>query len=291
MVTLPKVHLQQGQNAKDLIAVMEHFYGVIHNFKQPGFKEMLTGAPYFSLEIVNSAGQEEIVFYIGAPRRFLDDIEKQIHGIFPTASVTEVEEFNIFHPDSIAQGASLLLKKDSILPLKTYAQLQSDPMNLIASELTKLDDATEGAAVQILIRPASGEWIEISRNVVRRMRQGMKYIHAVSKERHKAFHFAGDALTELQMAGSSPQKKEQDKTKRQQQPIYVEEDLVKALEEKQKKNGFHANIRVVAAAMTEGRARDIMQHLGDAFAQYARPDGNEFTMARAASPRSLKNRL
>jgi len=290
MVTLPKIHLAQGQNAKDLIAVMEHFYGAIHSFRQPGFKEILTGAPYFSLEIVNAAGEEEIIFYIGAPRRFLDDIEKQIHGIFPTASVTEIGEFNIFHPDSVAQGASLQFKKDSILPLKTYAQLQSDPMNLIASELTKLDDATEGAAVQILIRPASSEWIELSRNVVRRMKQGMKYVHAVSKERHKAFHFAGDALTELQMVGSSAQQKEQDKTKKPQ-PIYVEDDIVKALEEKQKKSGFHVNIRIVAAAMTEGRARDIMQHLGNAFAQYARTDGNEFALARAGSPRALKNLL
>jgi hypothetical protein len=62
----------------------------------------------------------------------------------------------------------------------------------------------------------------------------------------------------------------------QQGGYHGEEEIIKALEEKQKKIAFQTNIRIIASAPTEIRSQEIVQYLGNAFSQYTRMDGNEF---------------
>ncbi|HBA52652.1 TPA: hypothetical protein DCY68_02535, partial [Candidatus Azambacteria bacterium] len=71
---------------------------------------------------------EEISFYVGAPKKLEEFVEKQIYGIFPSASVKKVEDYNIFNPYGASVGSQLSLSKNSALPLKTYLALETDPL-------------------------------------------------------------------------------------------------------------------------------------------------------------------
>lgn len=290
-ITLPKSSLDQGKNYKEMIAVMEHFYSSLSGLKKGTFNETLYGSPYFTFEIANPAQEEEIIFYASGPRRFIDDVEKQIHGIFSTASIVEAEDYNIFNPKGATVASRIKLKRDDILPIRTYMLLESDPLNLITGEMTKLDKTSEGAAIQILVRPASNEWVEFSKGVVRKMRGGIKFSYAVSKERNKALAFLADTMAEMQSSKKSNLQKPYGAKDEKLPPgaYHVEEDLIKSLEEKQKKKGMFVNIRIVASAPTQTRTNEILQHLGNSYTQYSRNDGNEFVLVKPSSKSGMRD--
>ena len=113
------------------IAAIKEKRGLWHRFLYDG--------PSISFEIANATNNDEIVFFISIPRKFRESVEKQIHSFFPNASLEKSTDFNIFFPGSITESAILKLKQDYIFPIKTYEDLEIDPLNAITNALSKLD--------------------------------------------------------------------------------------------------------------------------------------------------------
>ena len=176
-ITLPKAAAaeKEKKNFKELISVMEQFYTSLSNFKEKGFKAFAYGRPLLAMEMAVQHVGEEICFYLACPRRFVQILEKQIHGFFPAADVRATDDYNIFNPQGVSLGSSLVLYRDRVLPIRTYQFMEADPLNEILNTMSKLQIEGEGAAIQILLRPVKNKWRGRALKIAREMQQGKVY--------------------------------------------------------------------------------------------------------------------
>ncbi len=270
---------KEGESWKNEIGAMEQMLTAFSSIRDTRsfFKKLLYGSPAISLEIANSSKSEEIVFFIAVPRKFRENIEKQIHSFFPYASLEKTTDFNIFSPGSKTEASIIQLKKKFALPIRTYENQEMDPLNSIANALSKLDTVSEGAAIQLVIRPAGTAWRAEGRRIAHEMQQGKRL-----REANKSFLAkVGTEFGAVALSIITPAKKDDSMGDRKTVQLTPEEqELVKSIEKKASKTGFETNIRLVASAKTSERAQEILAHMENAFAQYENADINCFQVKR-----------
>ncbi len=269
---------KDGENWKNEIGAMEQMLTAFSSIRDTRgfFKKLLYGSPCISLEIANPAKSEEIVFYIAVPRKFRENIEKQIHSFFPYASLEKTADFNIFFPGSQTEASIVKLKNQFALPVRTYESQEMDPLNAIANALSKLDTASEGAAIQLVLKPAGTAWRSAGKHIAHEMQQG-KRLQDVNKS---FLAKAGKEIGSMLLDVITPGKKEESDKNKTTQLTPEEQELVKSIEKKASKTGFETNIRLVASAATKERAQEVLAHLENAFAQYENGDINCFQVKR-----------
>src|SRR5258708_848813 len=139
------------------IDAAEQMFASFYSVKHDDFFRWLRPEDLFSFEIV--ALKEDISFHINCPRRIRDLVEKQIHGAYPGAEISEKDEVNIFSEKGRVAFAALQLEKPNYFPIKTYKDLPTDGLSLITSALSKMGEG-EGAMLQILLQPIGRRWQE-----------------------------------------------------------------------------------------------------------------------------------
>jgi hypothetical protein len=286
VIRVSKINKSEEEKTKDVeswkgeIGAMEQMLTAFSSIRDTRsfFKKLLYGSPAISLEIANSSKSEEIVFFIAVPRKFRENIEKQIHSFFPYASLEKTIDFNIFSPGSKTEASTIRLKNKFALPIRTYENQEMDPLNAIANALSKLDTVSEGAAVQLVLRPAGTAWRSEGRRIAHEMQQG-KRLRDVDKS---FLAKVGGELGSMLLAVITPGKKDDPMSadKKMVQLTPEEQELVKGIEKKASKTGFETNIRLVASAETSERAQEILAHIENAFAQYENADINCFQVRR-----------
>lgn len=260
---------------KQEIGAMEQLLATLANLKdkQTFWRHFLYDDPYISMEIANPSSSEEIFFYFSVPKKYRESIEKQIHSYFPHASVEKVTDYTIFTPGSYAAAATLVLKESYALPLTTYKKMSVDPLNEISNALSKLETIQEGAAMQLVLKPAGKSWRKVGMAIAHKMQQGKRLndVHhsSVIKEITK------DTLSFLK---DNDLDKALDKKAVQLTP--EEQELVKSIEGKSIQAGFHVNVRLVASAGTQGRADEILAHLENSFSQFENAQINHFIVKK-----------
>jgi hypothetical protein len=265
---------------KEEIGAMEQLFTALSSIKDTKgiIKRILYGSPSLAFEIANSAKSEEIVFYLSVPKKFRESVEKQIHSFFPNAVLEKSEDYNIFFPESHTAASIVKLKNKFTLPVKTYENMEVDPLNAISNALSKLETIKEGAAIQLVMRPAGTRWRTHGRQVAHKMQQGQRLKDAQSSMLTKA----GKEMTGVLHEAMSSKKKDGLKSN-EPKPVQLtpeEQELVKSIENKSSKTGFKVNIRLVASAATSERAQMILAQLENAFAQYENGDINCFKVKR-----------
>lgn len=271
---------QQPKSEKELISVMEHLFASLGNIKEKAnfWHRIIYGDAVVALEIANPADNDEISFYVGAPKKFINIVERQIHSFYPKASIERVKDYNIFSPGSFTAASSLALKDKHHFPVRTYQSLEADPLNNITNVLGKFDEKKEGAAIQLLIKPARGGWREKGKLVAHKMQQG-RQLSDVKRDtlaRQAGRGFANAIL-------KKEEDKQKDILKQNKDAIQLtpeEQEVVKKIEAKAGKSGFEVNIRLVASALTQDRAEVILSELENAFIQYDNPGLNSFKVLR-----------
>ena len=143
------------RNNEIKIDVMEQLFASLYSMKKGGWKQKFSVQPAISFEIV--AKLEDIRFYVWAPKKLKDLIEKQINGEYSDAEVIEVDEYNVFGNEGSVAYKSFQLGKSNFYPLKTFKDLATDPMLGISSALAKMGPG-EAAVIQILVSPAESDW-------------------------------------------------------------------------------------------------------------------------------------
>ena len=264
-----KKDTDQLQNIREKIAMMETFYANLTHVKEGLWTEFLYGRPSFALELTIPSVGEELHFYVAVPRRRALAVEKIIQGVFPEAHVEESKDYNVFHPDGVSLGSRIQLAENSYSPIRTYMKLESDPLGAITNVFTKLAHEGEGAALQIIARPAPKKWVRAIKKKAKQRYEGKKH---VDDPLLKALRTVVD-MTETK-ANESADKRIQEESKRL---TPLEEEAVKGLEGKISKPLFETNIRLVASAKTEDRAAAILRSLEAAFSQFADPTSNRFS--------------
>ncbi len=229
-VSIDSVLLQVGvpRNNELKIDVMEQLLSSLFSIKKGGWKQKFNIQPVVSFEIV--ARQEDIRFYVWTPRKFMDLVEKAVHGGYPDADIAEVDEYNIFTSDGKVAYKSFQLGKSNFYPIKTFKDLPTDPISGITSALAKLG-LGEAAAIQVVLSPAESDW----------QKEGGKFISDTKK-------------TE-----SDPEKAK----------FSTPAKTLEAIENKISKPGFETSIRIVAVSPNEDIAKGTVTNIGSAFAQVA----------------------
>lgn len=272
-ITFPQSGGQQEgekKSFKELIAVMEQFYAGMSAF-----------GSYFALEIGLPYFGDEIVFYAAVPKNKSQLFEKQAQGLFPLAR-TEIkkDDYNIFKPQGHSLGSIIKLKKNAILPIKTYDKFELDPLQVIVNVFSKLQKEGEGAALQLIISPPEDFVTKKAKKAVSKMKSGKSFREASADS-----NLLSEMIGDLEAAFfSSPNN---DK-KKPEEPKPVDDEAVKLLESKASRQAMPANIRLVISAEDKSKAELILSELESAFLQFNETQGNSFYFIRP-SGRRLKN--
>jgi len=267
VVTMPKDTQgdDKGTNAppgiqliQEKIAITETFFSTIAGLKaERGFKAWLFGrSDTFSLELVSHKGK--ISFYIAMPAYLREYIEEQLHAQFPTATVDEVDDYNIFTPKGVVGGKILIFGKKYIFPIKTFKKFDSDPLNSITNALSKVDE-NDSAAVQVVIRSARGEWHNLGSKVASIMQQGKKAEDALKEAQGGIFY----SMFLKKRKSTDPQKAVEP-----YRLSPMEEEMVKALEEKSSKAGCSGNIRIISSSENPIKMKTYLDNLCNSFSQF-----------------------
>jgi len=260
LITLPKEVKEEEKNKeiKDLISPAEILLRNLHSI-QDSFK-----GEHLTLEIMAKGGL--IGFYVSVPDKLSILLEKQITAQYPEAVIEEVEDPNIFPEQGQVAAAQLKLKKASAYPILTYKVFENEALNALTNALSKLNEDSEGGAIQISLRPISDKWQKKGRAIASALQQGKS---------DKTI--AGGVLEGLQGL-MMPGGKKEDAPKEDKRLTPTQEKVVEAIGEKSSKSGFEVVVRIVTASPTKEEAQINLNNILSSFHQYGSSANNRFTL-------------
>jgi hypothetical protein len=232
----------------------------------------------FTFEVAVPHFGEEIRFYINVPKISSEVVAKQIQGLWPGASVALVaDDFTIFNPNGTVAAAYIAQKEPYALPIKTYAELGIDPFEGIIGGFSKINEIGEGAALQVIIRPAPSSAKQTIQSAITQLKKG--------ESLKKIFGSAFPSTFAQVGATFNPQSKEELAAEKKDRVI--DEEALKAISSKIAKPLFAVNVRVLASAGSPFQATDILDGLTTGFTQFAAPLRNELKIVKSRNPKNL----
>ncbi len=270
LVRLPKEKPEDAQKEtssqqiKEDIAKGETIFAAIGGLKaERGFLSWLKGRQdHFSFEIV--ASKNKIAFYVVASRQSIRYIEQQIQAYYPEAIIEEIEDYNLFSVNGKIYSAYIKTNKRFFFPIKTYHKMDVDPLNSLINSLSKLGK-DESIAIQYVVRSAPSAWHRKARRVVKKIHDKNSVNAGL-----RASTFGGAVSDFFSLMFSNNKKK--DVPENPKRLSAVEEEMLKAIEEKNSKTGLEVNIRIVANAETKESAQRYLENIASHFSEY-----NNFT--------------
>ncbi len=264
LVRLPFVS-KEGKELKQEIELFEQLLNALSSFRKP-----------FVLEAAVPHVGEEIYFYAAAPRRLGETLTRQVHALWSGADVERVSDYTIFNPHGVYRGAFLKQKDTFLLPIRTYKDVEGDPFSSVVGALAKMQEIGEGAAVQIVARPAPRSLRTKIMSSLRRLRKGEE----LKKVLRSSFSF--ESVTDA-LSVKNPEKEKEKKM--QARPF--EEVAIKALEKKASTPLFRVNVRLLASAPTKEKAEVLLGSLLAGFSQFGAPDRNELKVVDVKDSKGL----
>lgn len=242
----------------------EEFLGNLASLKKP-----------IALEVAVPHIGEEISFYISVPNDFRDVALRQIQGIWAGASVEEVkEDFNIFNSQGVASAAYLTQRENFSLPIRTYLEIGADTVASVVGGFTKINEIGEGAALQLILRPAS----EGSKKIIK------SFLESFKKGFSRKQVFAGGFSSAVKSATESVKNEDKDKEK---EPKITDEEAVKILQAKISKPLFEVNARILTSASVQAISDSMLDGIAAGFDQLSSAGGNSFKIVKPKSQNSL----
>ena len=270
-----------GRDKRDVtneaVSKAQVMYSILSSTITKGFKTKLYGQRHFSLEIIAKDGF--IRYYAIVPAVLTEAVKQAVQSSYPTARIEEKPEENIFKggngADAVA-GAELTLNKDYYLPIATYEDTKRDAQMAILNALSTVSK-NEGAAVQILFRPAQNNWSS----------RGKEYIENIQKG--KKTKTVGAGLGELAMdLIRAPWEVPPEHEKTEQTTITnIKQDEITAITNKMRFPAFETLIRVIASSDDSARSEAIVGGIISAFSQFNSPELNGFKVNTFKDPKKL----
>lgn len=268
-----------SESSREKIAVMEQLFSSLISLRPKNFWQNFLGYPYFALEIAVPFNRDGIAFYVVVPKNSREFVQKQIHSFFPIVSVEECPRYNIFVPRGEVAGSTLRLESKDYLPLKTYGNLESDPLNNLTNSIAQLDPKKEGAAIQIVVMPNGQREGKLGLEIAKEMKQGKSLKEAESE---KDASLNGFLWRTFFAAGDQGNKDKTEIDNKSKILTQGEEKIIESIENKAKKNAFRVNIRLLASSKEKERPALVLGHMEESFSQLNNPSGNRFKVERAS---------
>jgi hypothetical protein len=210
------------------------------------------------------------MFYCAVHIDYAAMFEKVVLGVFPTAQVKESkDDYNIFHTHAITACSYATHSTHPVLPIKTYATMEGDPMALIIASFTKIAKDNEGLALQLLVRPAGDVFAKRFGEMLEDLRKGETLKRVIDKQ-----SLLKESLHVLGVLFSPTKTKEELEKDKEKKTTHVDENATKLIQEKLSKTIIETNIRIISSASTLARAQTIRADLEASFAQFAEVGGN-----------------
>ncbi|OGI68236.1 hypothetical protein A2738_02095 [Candidatus Nomurabacteria bacterium RIFCSPHIGHO2_01_FULL_42_15] len=280
-VTLPPPtdEADKSKGFKEFIGAMEQFYAGMQSIAPDPKNEREI---YFTLEVALSSESDELVIYAGIPNKHLLLFEKQILAFYHHAKIREVaDDYNIFNASGASVGAYAHLAERGVMPIKTYDNIEHDPMNTILNVFSKLKTVGEGAAIQLVVAPAGDKFINEFHMILDDVKDGMSVQH--SADNFYKFNRALVKVGKDLFFGHKP--KEHDEGRNQDKYMKgrraVDEGAAEKIGNKIKSTIMKTNIRVIASSDTKERAEAILGEIKSSFNQFSEAASNSFVFEEA----------
>src|SRR3989339_1616015 len=274
----PTEEADKSKGFKEFIGAMEQFYAGMQSISPDKKNEKEI---YFTLEVALGNQSDEVVIYAGVPNKHLSLFEKQVLAFYHHAKIREVaDDYNIFNTDGGSVGAYATFAERGVMPIKTYENIEHDPMNMILNVFSKLKRTGEGAAIQLVIAPAGDKFINEFHMILDDVKDGISVKHAADNfyKFNKAFMKAGKDL----LFGHKEKGEEEKKEKYMKGRRAVDEGAVEKIGNKIKSTIMKANIRVIASAQTKIRAEAVLREIESSFNQFSETASNSFVFEQAS---------
>lgn len=280
LVLLPqKIEKDKQSNLQEYFKIVEQFYNTLAGLHERNiFFKFFFGNPVIIFEMAVHRIGEEIYFYVACPRFLAQLVEKQILAFWPEAQVSPTLDYNIFNPTGFSVGSFAKLTKSFVLPLKPSKDFGVDPLGSVASELTKLEKEGEGAAFQILIRKSERKIGQAVKKIIDQIKSGKSIEESLKANISSSFFSVSDSTSV-----SLRTKKVSQKTPPSPLPITAEQqEIISVLNNKASKPIFDVNLRILASAKTESRAKEILAQLENSFEQFNTQNLNRIEFIRSS---------
>ncbi len=276
-ITLPPPtdEADKSKGFKEFIGAMEQFYAGMHSISPTRNNEKEN---YFTLEVAIGNESDEVIIYAGIPNKYISLFEKQVLAFYQNAKIREVaDDYNIFNASGASVGAYAALSERGVMPLKTYDNIEHDPMNMILNVFSKLKKGGEGAAIQLVIAPAGDKFINEFHIILQDVKDGVSVRHASDNfyKFHKAFMKVGKEIL------FGVEKKKENDGKHIKGGRAIDEGAVEKIGNKMKSTIMKANIRIIASGDTKERAEAILQEVESSFNQFSEAASNSFVFEEA----------
>lgn len=259
-----------GRDERDLteevISEAQVMYNIIASTATKGFKSKIYGQRHLSFEIIAKGGL--VHYYAVVPIVLVDVIKQAIAAAYPSARLEEIGEHNIFNEAgkmSGVIGGEFTLKKSFVYPIATYQETKRDASRALLNALSAAS-REDGVAVQFLLRPAQEGWVRASTDAAKKIKEG--------KSKSKGFSLKGaQGLAEVLW---KPPESSEDKKPEQKQLTSLEEETIKAIEEKTRYPAYEVLVRVVVSSNTTEHSQALLKNIVAAFALFDSPSHNGF---------------
>ena len=259
-----------GRDERDVVdevlSEAQTMYNIIASTATKGYKTKLYGQRHISFEIVASDGL--VRYYAVVPAVLTETIKQAISAAYPAARLEEVEMENIFSQQGKMQGViggEFELKKDYFYPIATYQESRRDAARALLDALSGVERG-DGAAIQIMFRPAPENWFLKSNEKVESIRKG----------KGKKSNNAAVTLDIMEALWKPPTYGLKNSNTDLPQLTALENEEIQAIEDKTKYPGYEVLTRVVASSSTASKSQAILQSIVSAFSLFDSPRYNGF---------------
>lgn len=234
---------------------------------------------HLGFEIASVNGQ--IRFYAWVPKNLQSFVEGQIYSQYPTVQIHEADEDYVTHErdHSVIHTAEVVLSDNEVLPIKTFASFEVDPLAGITGTLAKLETTGEEIWIQILMKPVADDWHKLTENWIKRIKSG-----TISFTSNGFSWFAQllEALwkpPEGGVGGTTTVKELSDRDKTR----------ISEAEKKANKLGYEVRIRLAYLGDSTVNAKQQMQAIVGTFKQFNSTNLNGFRVANASFQKESLN--
>ncbi|MCT4591788.1 MAG: type IV secretion system DNA-binding domain-containing protein [Candidatus Gracilibacteria bacterium] len=277
---------RQEKDFKEKIGVMVQFFRALTELSEMNLKNIIRTKLWdfekISFEILME--EKNLKFIIVCDEYFQSIIEKQVTSFFPSADIQAVEDYEIKRPGYKYNGYYIHTKNDFWYPIKTFQEMENDPMNDLANVFSKLEE-DEKAVMQLIVNPIPDHaWRKEATQKASDFFMKKKNFHIPIISDFPIigmlFNVIGAILIpgkESSLSSSAPGADSGDHYIRMLQP---QEELAKRMGTKAGQMGFDVSIRVMASAKTSERVEEILNNLVVGMTIYKDALGNWFENRR-----------
>lgn len=272
-----------GRDVRDLvdenISKAQIIYNIISSTLQKSLKNHVYGQRHFAFEIVGLKGFVHL--YAVVPADFISVMQQAIVSAYPSAQLQVVPEYNIFSQVggmNAVIGGQLNLKEKFAYPIATYQDLKRDAFQSILNALSTMENE-DGAAIQILFRPASDSWRKEATTLASSKRKGTSSSSGVAEH---ARDFMADFVTAWVKVPEPREQSEKPST-----VSSLDQSVADAIEDKVRSPGFDVGIRIIASSNVSQRSQATINNIVASFSLFDAPGKNGFEYHSAHDPSEL----